>query len=173
MGFEVEWEHAHTVDYDLLTVGKIVLDHLKEDPRYYTKLRKVHRENPMPRPISKPKALLSALRANLPKLDEAFEEYADTGDSYAYDKLLQGIFSRVLGRDWGLSADFGNSAWLLDQDDIFLVEEDVPGEYVILKQIVDEDDGSAQLAEVWLEGYPAYAHDHRELIQLLSIYVQL
>jgi len=50
MGFQVEWEHAHTVDYDLLTVGKIVLDHLEENPKYYTKLRKIHRENPMRQP---------------------------------------------------------------------------------------------------------------------------
>jgi len=53
MGFQVEWEHAHTVDYDLLTVGKIVLDHLEEDPKYYTKLRKIHKEarkNPMRQP---------------------------------------------------------------------------------------------------------------------------
>lgn len=46
-GYEVEWEHAHTVDYDLLTVGKIVLDHLEEDPKYYTHLAQVHRENPL------------------------------------------------------------------------------------------------------------------------------
>lgn len=44
-GFGVEWEHAHTVGYDLITIGKIVLDHLAEDPRYYRKLKRA-RLNP-------------------------------------------------------------------------------------------------------------------------------
>jgi hypothetical protein len=46
MGYEVEWEHAHTVHYDPYMVGQIVLDHLDEDPKYYTKLARIHRENP-------------------------------------------------------------------------------------------------------------------------------
>ena len=37
-GMEVEWEHAKTVDFDLAAIGRIVLDHLGEDPEYYTKL---------------------------------------------------------------------------------------------------------------------------------------
>ena len=37
-GMEVEWEHAKTVDYDFATIGRIVLDHLDEDPEYYTAL---------------------------------------------------------------------------------------------------------------------------------------
>jgi hypothetical protein len=47
-GFATEWEHAHTVGYDLVMVGSIVLDHLAEDAHYYRKLRRLagHRENP-------------------------------------------------------------------------------------------------------------------------------
>lgn len=37
-GMEVEWEHGKTVGYDLATIGRIVLDHLGEDPEYYTAL---------------------------------------------------------------------------------------------------------------------------------------
>lgn len=44
-GLATEWEHAHTVDYDLIVVGNIVLDHLAEDPHYYRKLRRA-RLNP-------------------------------------------------------------------------------------------------------------------------------
>ena len=44
-GFGVEWEHAHTVGYDLMIVGSIVLDHLAEDQNYYRKLRRA-RLNP-------------------------------------------------------------------------------------------------------------------------------
>lgn len=48
MGFDVEWEHAHTVGYDPILIGEIVLDHLTEDPKYYTKLRKIHTERKNP-----------------------------------------------------------------------------------------------------------------------------
>ena len=48
-GFGVEWEHAHTVGYDLMLVGGIVLDHLAEDPHYYRKLQRA-RLNPSQRP---------------------------------------------------------------------------------------------------------------------------
>ena len=44
-GFATEWEHAHTVGYDLVMVGSIVLDHLAEDAHYYRKLRRA-RLNP-------------------------------------------------------------------------------------------------------------------------------
>lgn len=37
-GLEVEWEHAKTVDYDLGTIGRIVQDHLKENPIYYSEM---------------------------------------------------------------------------------------------------------------------------------------
>ncbi len=40
-GLKVEHEHADTVDGDELTMAKIVLDHLREDPKYYTKLAKM------------------------------------------------------------------------------------------------------------------------------------
>ena len=39
MGLEEEQEHAATVDGDMRTMAKIALDHLKEDPAYYSKLR--------------------------------------------------------------------------------------------------------------------------------------
>lgn len=44
-GFATEWEHAHTVNYDMVTIGGIVLDHLAEDAHYYRKLRRA-RLNP-------------------------------------------------------------------------------------------------------------------------------
>lgn len=37
-GFSAELEHSGTVDNNLVTVARIVLDHLEEDPEYYTKL---------------------------------------------------------------------------------------------------------------------------------------
>lgn len=37
-GFNEELEHAETVNFDLETIGRIAVDHLREDPRYYDKL---------------------------------------------------------------------------------------------------------------------------------------
>jgi hypothetical protein len=37
-GFNIEWEHAKTVNGDQEIVFKIVLDHLKEIPDYYDRL---------------------------------------------------------------------------------------------------------------------------------------
>ena len=39
-GFKQEMEHIDSVNGDLKTIGKIVLDHLKEDPKYYTNAAK-------------------------------------------------------------------------------------------------------------------------------------
>jgi len=39
MGMKEELEHKDTVEGDKETIKKIVLDHLKENPRYYTKLK--------------------------------------------------------------------------------------------------------------------------------------
>lgn len=41
MGIEVEAEHTD----DLNVAMEIAMDHLKEDPRYYTKLKKIHKES--------------------------------------------------------------------------------------------------------------------------------
>lgn len=38
MGFKEEMEHAATVDNDPMKIGQIVIDHLREDPKYYTHL---------------------------------------------------------------------------------------------------------------------------------------
>jgi len=43
MGVEVEMEHTDDPDVAL----EIAMDHLKEDPRYYTKLKRVHKEGTM------------------------------------------------------------------------------------------------------------------------------
>ena len=43
-GIEVEMEHAGTVGYDMDTIARIALDHLKEDPTYYTKLQEMEEE---------------------------------------------------------------------------------------------------------------------------------
>jgi hypothetical protein len=43
MGVKVEMEHTS----DRHVAMEIAMDHLKEDPRYYTKLKKVHKENRM------------------------------------------------------------------------------------------------------------------------------
>lgn len=40
VGLKVESEHKKTVGGDMVTVAKIVLDHLAEDPKYYDKLTK-------------------------------------------------------------------------------------------------------------------------------------
>ena len=37
LGFRQETEHGDSVNGDLETIGKITLDHLKEDPKYYSK----------------------------------------------------------------------------------------------------------------------------------------
>ncbi len=39
MGIEVEWEHRKIVGNKLETIGRIALDHLKEFPDYYTRLK--------------------------------------------------------------------------------------------------------------------------------------
>ncbi|MEM3426791.1 MAG: DUF5661 family protein [Nitrososphaerales archaeon] len=46
-GIETELEHVQTVrklanKADFIIAGAIALDHLKEDPKYYTKLRRWH-----------------------------------------------------------------------------------------------------------------------------------
>ena len=41
MGIEVELEHTD----DPQIAMEIAMDHLKEDPRYYTKLKKIHKES--------------------------------------------------------------------------------------------------------------------------------
>jgi len=40
-GFEVEKEHIKTVNYDMNTIMKIAVDHLREDANYYDKLEEV------------------------------------------------------------------------------------------------------------------------------------
>lgn len=44
MGISVEQEHAETVGGDQATIARIALDHLREDPHYYTHLAEVHVE---------------------------------------------------------------------------------------------------------------------------------
>lgn len=44
-GFAVEQEHAATVGGDEVTIAKIAMDHLKEDPNYYSKLEKIENIN--------------------------------------------------------------------------------------------------------------------------------
>jgi SPP1 gp7 family putative phage head morphogenesis protein len=43
-GVKVETEHADTVDNNEDTIIGIALDHIKEDPKYYTKLKEVEKE---------------------------------------------------------------------------------------------------------------------------------
>jgi hypothetical protein len=42
MGLQVEMEHTRSKKI----AKEIALDHLAEDPEYYTKLKKIHKENP-------------------------------------------------------------------------------------------------------------------------------
>lgn len=41
VGLGVEMEHSETVGNDMKIVTNIVLDHLDEDPMYYTKLKSI------------------------------------------------------------------------------------------------------------------------------------
>ncbi len=52
-GFEVEKEHLKTVNYDSNIVMKIAIDHLREDPEYYEKLKKVEGEDRYPKDYGK------------------------------------------------------------------------------------------------------------------------
>ena len=66
-GFATEWEHAHTVGYDHVMVGSIVLDHLAEDAHYYRKLRRA-RLNPAASdtaPSNRVQACFDALLSNV------------------------------------------------------------------------------------------------------------
>jgi SPP1 gp7 family putative phage head morphogenesis protein len=45
MGIEVESEHMTTVGYDMDVIMHIALDHLKEDPLYYSKLKRMEEKN--------------------------------------------------------------------------------------------------------------------------------
>lgn len=40
-GMKVEMEHAKTVNCDMVTIARIALDHIEEDPMYYKKLAKM------------------------------------------------------------------------------------------------------------------------------------
>lgn len=65
MGIEVEREH---VGKNTGLAREIAMDHLKEDPRYYTKLKKVHRESVME--INQMLGLLEEIRYSLADLEE-------------------------------------------------------------------------------------------------------
>ncbi len=41
-GFEDEMEHIQTVDQNVLKVLQIAMDHLREDPHYYSKMSKAN-----------------------------------------------------------------------------------------------------------------------------------
>ena len=45
MGLEVEWEHRKVLRRKMSLVGKVVLDHLRELPDYYTRLKKMERKH--------------------------------------------------------------------------------------------------------------------------------
>lgn len=60
-GLEVEWEHAETVGYDLDMISQIVCDHLDEDSRYYSKLRRMHRDNPREKRWPRPSEIQSLI----------------------------------------------------------------------------------------------------------------
>lgn len=47
-GMEVELEHASVTHKEAIKTGKIALDHLREDPKYYTKLKKVEKSVGLP-----------------------------------------------------------------------------------------------------------------------------
>lgn len=64
-GFGVEWEHAHTVGYDLMLVGGIVLDHLAEDPHYYRKLQRARLNPAHKRPSQRVQACFDALLSSV------------------------------------------------------------------------------------------------------------
>jgi hypothetical protein len=64
-GFGVEWEHAHTVGYDLMLVGGIVLDHLAEDPHYYRKLQRARLNPAHKRPSERVQACFDALLSSV------------------------------------------------------------------------------------------------------------
>lgn len=72
-GFGVEWEHAHTVGYDLTLVGGIVLDHLAEDPHYYRKLQRA-RLNPSKRDARAARALSDRVQACFDALLSSVQE---------------------------------------------------------------------------------------------------
>jgi hypothetical protein len=51
MGIRVEMEHTNNVDVS----KEITLDHLYEDPKYYTKLKTIHSETKLMSMVSSPK----------------------------------------------------------------------------------------------------------------------
>lgn len=75
-GFAIEWEHAHTVGYDLMIIGSIVFDHLAEDENYYRKLRRARLNPPEDDDATEPSdrvqscfdALLSVVQEQYPSL---------------------------------------------------------------------------------------------------------
>jgi len=82
-GFGVEWEHFHTVDYDLMAVGGIVMDHLAEDAHYYRKLQRARLNPAHKRPSQRVRAafdaLLSSVQEQYPSLSCTLEVDAKAG----------------------------------------------------------------------------------------------
>ena len=82
-GFGVEWEHAHTVGYDLMLVGGIVLDHLAEDAHYYRKLQRARLNPAHKRPSERVRAafdaLLSSVQEQYPSLSCTLDVDAKAG----------------------------------------------------------------------------------------------
>lgn len=82
-GFGVEWEHFHTVDYDLMAVGGIVMDHLAEDAHYYRKLQRARLNPAHKRPSQRVRAafdaLLSSVQEQYPSLSCTLDVDAKAG----------------------------------------------------------------------------------------------
>jgi len=82
-GFGVEWEHFHTVDYDLMAVGGIVMDHLAEDAHYYRKLQRARLNPAHKRPSERVRAafdaLLSLIQEQYPSLSCTLDVDAKAG----------------------------------------------------------------------------------------------
>lgn len=107
-GLETEWEHAETVHYDLDMVAQIVCDHLDEDPRYYQKLRRMHRENPQPE------------RVDFARYEEYARGLSDEQIKYALQDIHNTLpHARALDREYGTTWREGK---YLDQASVFQEE---------------------------------------------------
>lgn len=114
------------------------------------------------------KRLLDTLQRAAPELDahaRDVAEYADDNSVMRYTRRYERAITDALGRHVGLSADWANKAWPLD-DDLFLFAEDDPGAYSVVRQR-EEDGEGYEVDEVFIDNRPAYASDHRALIRVL------
>jgi len=90
MGLGVEFEHRNTVDFNLKKMALVALDHLAEDPKYYTKLKEVEATAPKTPPEDGEDLIKEAKRTSGDReLDDLISKYRGVAIVYPRKKIVK------------------------------------------------------------------------------------